>query len=419
MEMYYTIRVVVSNFLDGDVFVNEETIFQTFCRIQINSFMVTDPNGVDVGLALYPRAARLDHSCIPELQYLFSNREIILYGYDSSIHSTAPRINYYECMTTTEERQAYLLKNYYFKCNCGLCTDSDREKRITALICCSSDYLNGPIIFDKLPSFVKLKVCNDDKFARPIMVRYCPTCLKVYDDSLINQIAGHLYGETKVHVDIDTALDALIMYSRCCPISKPIQNIQLTTVKDIQLEESRSYYKLFGHKDSLHVARCCSRVQFLHTISIDSLFDIVNKRHQYNVKRLEISKDTLVNVIIAISLNEYYWRTTWLLSDRLQLGQLAYSVASFLLYHISDIDEFRNSNRMNEIKNHLTFVYNTYNNFDCLGHVLCKFSSIAYDILSPLTEYRFNWQQGLNTLVYYKAQDIEGSNIINDIRELV
>nr|AAW26202.1 SJCHGC08672 protein [Schistosoma japonicum] len=103
MEMYYTIRVVVSNFLDGDVFVNEETIFQTFCRIQINSFMVTDPNGVDVGLALYPRAARLDHSCIPELQYLFSNREIILYGYDSSIHSTAPRINYYECMTTTEE----------------------------------------------------------------------------------------------------------------------------------------------------------------------------------------------------------------------------------------------------------------------------------------------------------------------------
>ncbi|CAH8297138.1 unnamed protein product [Schistosoma turkestanicum] len=377
MEKYHTMRLTLQDFLDGEIPVNEETIFQTFCRIQINSFMYTDQDGVDVGPALFLRTARLDHSCVPDMHYVFWNRRIVLCKYSSS--------------------------------TCSLL-----EKRITSLICCSSDCLSEPIQFDNLPSSVKLKECNNDKLPKSIMVRYCFVCLQVYDDRLINRIANNLYGQTEVQPDIDTALDALIMYLRCCQINEPTQNIQLSSVKDIQFEESRPYYKLFGHKDSLHLARCCSRIQFMHTIPIDSLLNNINSRQQYNEKNFKVTKDSLVNIIIASSLNEFYWRTTWLLSDYLPLGRLVYSIVSFLLLHINDTSEFYNCNRMNEIKNYLMPPYNKNINLNCLGRVLCKFSKIAYDVLSPLAPYHPNWQNGLSIIEYYKAQDIEDDGIDNN-----
>ncbi|CAH8297137.1 unnamed protein product [Schistosoma turkestanicum] len=414
MEKYHTMRLTLQDFLDGEIPVNEETIFQTFCRIQINSFMYTDQDGVDVGPALFLRTARLDHSCVPDMHYVFWNRRIVLCKYSSSTCSLLPHISYCDCMATTEERRTYLLKNYYFECKCSLCVDANREKRITSLICCSSDCLSEPIQFDNLPSSVKLKECNNDKLPKSIMVRYCFVCLQVYDDRLINRIANNLYGQTEVQPDIDTALDALIMYLRCCQINEPTQNIQLSSVKDIQFEESRPYYKLFGHKDSLHLARCCSRIQFMHTIPIDSLLNNINSRQQYNEKNFKVTKDSLVNIIIASSLNEFYWRTTWLLSDYLPLGRLVYSIVSFLLLHINDTSEFYNCNRMNEIKNYLMPPYNKNINLNCLGRVLCKFSKIAYDVLSPLAPYHPNWQNGLSIIEYYKAQDIEDDGIDNN-----
>ncbi|CAH8443190.1 unnamed protein product [Schistosoma bovis] len=419
MEKYHTMRLTLWDFLGGEVLANEGTLFQIFCKIQINGFMITDPNGVDVGPALFLKAARLDHSCVPELQYVFSNRQIILCRYSSSVCSASPHISYCDCMTTTEERQTYLLNNYYFKCECSLCVDTDREKKITSLICCSSDCLSEPLQFDKLPSSVKLKEYNNDKLPKPIIVRYCFVCLRVYDDKLINQIADNLYGKTEVHSDVDTALDALIMYSRCCQIDEPIQNIQLKSVKDIQLEKSCSYYKLFGHKDSLYLARCCSRVRFIHAIPLNSLLDNLNGRHQYNKTNFKVFKDSLVNIVIASSLSEFYWRTTWLLSDRLQLGRLVYSVTSFLLSHISDTSEFHNCNRMDKVKNYLIHPYNAYNNLDCLGRVLCKFSRIAYDILSPLAAYNPDWQKCMSIIEYYKAQDIEDTDIMNNHLKLM
>uniref|UniRef100_A0A5K4F2E8 Histone-lysine N-methyltransferase SMYD3 n=1 Tax=Schistosoma mansoni TaxID=6183 RepID=A0A5K4F2E8_SCHMA len=412
MEKYHTIRLTLWDFLGGEVFANEETIFQIFCKIQINGFMITDPNGVDVGPALFLRAARLDHSCVPELQYVFSNRQLILCRYASSVCSAPPHISYCDCMTTTEERQTYLSNNYYFKCKCSLCVDINREKKITSLICCSSDCLSGPIQFEKLPSSAKLKECNNNKLPKPIMVRYCFVCLQVYDDKLINRIADNLYGKTEVHSDVDTALDALIMYLRCCQIDEPIQNIQLKSVEDVQFQESCSYYKLFGHKDSLYLARCCSRVRFIHTVPLSSLLDNLKGRNQYNKTNFKVFKDSLVNIVIASGLSEFYWRTTWLLSDRLQLGRLVYSVTSFLLLHISDTSEFRNCDRMNKVKNYLIHPYNTHNNFDCLGHVLCKFSSIAYDVLSPLAPYHPDWQKGMSIIMYYKAQDTKYVDIM-------
>lgn len=115
MEKYHTMRLTLWDFLGGEVLANEGTLFQIFCKviwisflycpkIQINGFMITDPNGVDVGPALFlklvfrlnyitNRAARLDHSCVPELQYVFSNRQIILCRYSSSVCSASVSID--------------------------------------------------------------------------------------------------------------------------------------------------------------------------------------------------------------------------------------------------------------------------------------------------------------------------------------
>nr|CAH8831722.1 unnamed protein product [Trichobilharzia regenti] len=415
MEVYHTFRMTLFEFSEGKLPLSEEAIFQLFCRIKINSFMITDANGADVGLALYLRAARLDHSCIPDVQYIFCNQKIVMCRYSTSSLSIKPRINYYDCMTTTEERQTNLMKNYYFKCDCSLCLDTDREKKITSLKCCSPECLSEPIPFEKLPSSVKLKDGSEDSAVKPAIVRYCPVCLEIYDNEVISQVAGCLYGKTEVCPDIDIALDAIIMYARCCQINKSLQNIHLTSIQDNEdVKYHHRYYKLFGHQDSLYLARCCSRAQCITTMSMDLILNNLTKRnhHYRNEQQLEMSKDTFVNIVIACSLTEFYWRLNWLPSDCLRLGQLMYSVASFLLCHIDDVNEFHNCRRMDEIKSFLLCNYddnnkdNKFSKMNCLGHVLCKFSKIAYDLLSPFAEYRPDWQQGLSILEHYKAQDI-------------
>ncbi|VDQ02151.1 unnamed protein product [Trichobilharzia regenti] len=237
-----------------------------------------------------------------------------------------------------------------------------------------------------------MKDGSEDSAVKPAIVRYCPVCLEIYDNEVISQVAGCLYGKTEVCPDIDIALDAIIMYARCCQINKSLQNIHLTSIQDNEdVKYHHRYYKLFGHQDSLYLARCCSRAQCITTMSMDLILNNLTKRnhHYRNEQQLEMSKDTFVNIVIACSLTEFYWRLNWLPSDCLRLGQLMYSVASFLLCHIDDVNEFHNCRRMDEIKSFL----------------LCNYDDNNKDN-NPFAEYRPDWQQGLSILEHYKAQDI-------------
>ncbi|VDP32757.1 unnamed protein product [Schistosoma margrebowiei] len=103
MEKYHTMRLTLWEFLGGEVFANEGTLFQIFCKviwisflycpkIQINGFMITDPDVFRLNY-ITNRAARLDHSCVPDLQYVFSNRQIVLCRYPSSTCSASVSID--------------------------------------------------------------------------------------------------------------------------------------------------------------------------------------------------------------------------------------------------------------------------------------------------------------------------------------
>lgn len=79
--------LVLSN---NKIDISNEEFAKIFCKVQINSFDITDSNGNEIGVALYKkfvyflllliaffhRSAKFDHSCNPNALITFFGKEI-------------------------------------------------------------------------------------------------------------------------------------------------------------------------------------------------------------------------------------------------------------------------------------------------------------------------------------------------------
>ncbi|THD18523.1 hypothetical protein D915_010893 [Fasciola hepatica] len=70
----------IASFTGGTLPLPECELFSLLCRIRINSFVITDQWGADLGAGLFLQAARLDHSCKPNIEYMFRGKEIICFA---------------------------------------------------------------------------------------------------------------------------------------------------------------------------------------------------------------------------------------------------------------------------------------------------------------------------------------------------
>jgi len=112
----------------GDMFTSD-TVFQTYCKVIINSTEITDVMGNTIGTGLFLGLSAVDHSCQPNANVVFSGTRVILRAM-TSIPSpvwSSVRINYLGTILPTAIRQKRLEEAYYFQCKCELCVTKDQE----------------------------------------------------------------------------------------------------------------------------------------------------------------------------------------------------------------------------------------------------------------------------------------------------
>jgi len=123
----------------GDLFL-ADNLFETYCRILINSVEITDCMGSSIGTGLYLGLTAVDHSCTPNVNVIFSNTDVELRALQTI---PAPlfantRVSYHNSVLPTKLRQDRLMEDYFFLCTCSLCANKELD-----LLCAGATVCGG------------------------------------------------------------------------------------------------------------------------------------------------------------------------------------------------------------------------------------------------------------------------------------
>ncbi|RKP07261.1 hypothetical protein THASP1DRAFT_30930 [Thamnocephalis sphaerospora] len=125
---------------DMDLPASASELIRLWCQIGCNSHSVLDADLEDVGVALYPAAAQLNHACKPNCVLMFDGQTLLLRalheiesGEEASDRLT---INYVCAADTTAVRQRELRERYFFDCACSECAADAKHVDLREAVRC-------------------------------------------------------------------------------------------------------------------------------------------------------------------------------------------------------------------------------------------------------------------------------------------
>ncbi|PAA78513.1 hypothetical protein BOX15_Mlig030857g3, partial [Macrostomum lignano] len=122
-QLCQSIRVFTACVINADSFPSSDSLLELFGRMVINAFSVPDSFGVQIGTAVCLSASVLDHRCQPNVHAYFQSGKLLVKCLTNVNRFDQLRINYCSLMYTWKQRRETLLSQYYFECNCSLCSD--------------------------------------------------------------------------------------------------------------------------------------------------------------------------------------------------------------------------------------------------------------------------------------------------------
>ena len=181
----------------GDMFPVSE-LFETFCRIVINSTEVTDAMGSVIGTGLYLGLSAVDHSCVPNVNVVFSKDQVELRAMTDIPAPVWPsvRVSYLNLVLPGSVRRQRLEQDYYFRCDCPRCgTRGNSENN-----CEGTNFASTEIFNKELDDLEIVKAYNKVKHQVDIsdyrMVEFCEkvmeACLNIGHFELFLKVGERL-----------------------------------------------------------------------------------------------------------------------------------------------------------------------------------------------------------------------------------
>ena len=192
----------------GDMFPVSD-LFLTFCRIVINSTEITDAMGGVIGTGLYLGLSAVDHSCIPNVNVVFNKDRVEL---RAMTDIPAPfwsnvRVSYLNLALPTRMRKQRLQADYYFTCDCTLCSKTETEDFCRESNEALSDIFNKDLDdMELVKAYGKVKtefhVCDYR------MVDFCEkvieACLNIGDFELFLNVGQHMLKAYKHYYSLNS-----------------------------------------------------------------------------------------------------------------------------------------------------------------------------------------------------------------------
>ncbi|VIO89357.1 MYND finger family protein [Brugia malayi] len=160
---FMSIAYVIKDYLPSDEMPSSTEIFNIFCRIIINTMVITDSCLTRTGIGVYLGLSALDHSCKPDAFVIFSGTKAILRSLNKNIkeYNNNLRIPYCDLLELTSTRCKYLQLQHNFICNCEICQNVELDRQKYSLRC--SECTDGfcPYSPDDEQAETRCKVCGE------------------------------------------------------------------------------------------------------------------------------------------------------------------------------------------------------------------------------------------------------------------
>ncbi|CAG8608811.1 15820_t:CDS:10 [Funneliformis caledonium] len=121
IETFAQISMVIRDCVPKDALLSASELIELFCRFTENSFSILDGEMIPNGVAVYPNASLINHSCRPNCIIVFEKSKMMVRCIEPIVIGQEITINYTDLSQSGEERRKELQDRYFFLCRCELC----------------------------------------------------------------------------------------------------------------------------------------------------------------------------------------------------------------------------------------------------------------------------------------------------------
>ncbi|KAM9779555.1 N-lysine methyltransferase SMYD2-B-like isoform 1-T1 [Syngnathus typhle] len=109
-------------------FPDSKELLSLFSQVSCNGFTIEDEELSQVGTAIYPDVALLNHSCVPNAIVTFKGRDAEVRAVRDMKAGDEVLISYIDLLYPTDDRNERLRESYYFTCDCEECRGRCKDK---------------------------------------------------------------------------------------------------------------------------------------------------------------------------------------------------------------------------------------------------------------------------------------------------
>lgn len=102
---------------------DKSKLFEVFCKILFNSWLITDQYFIKNGRGLYVAESMFEHSCTPNAAMVFNGVQVEIRCMKPIEENETITINWVDLRESKGERQKTLKESYYFDCKCRRCEE--------------------------------------------------------------------------------------------------------------------------------------------------------------------------------------------------------------------------------------------------------------------------------------------------------
>ena len=147
LESFLQMASLIGSMLGPENCPPAKDLIRLFCANSCNSFSITNDEGLEIGVGLFPQLSMMNHSCAPNAILYFNQSQAQVKALRKIEKGEEICISYVDLTLGKKDRRALLRHQYFFDCSCPCCLSKDDPRE--RLICQNTNCLRKDVPADE------------------------------------------------------------------------------------------------------------------------------------------------------------------------------------------------------------------------------------------------------------------------------